>query len=158
MKEESREKCGLSELEGQTLQSTLRKGWFWGGESFKETLLDRLDQLKAGRFPVAKDFRSSDQAKDHGVRDAEVIIGEAAEHFGMTGGGPGDFSTLPRGDLRRMAVAWVLSRKTSLRQAWIAERLSMRSADNVSVQVRKFALRPGKELPKEIQRWKKKNG
>jgi hypothetical protein len=32
----------------------------------------------------------------------------------------------------------------------------MRSADNVSVQVRKFAVKPESELPKEIRLWKKK--
>lgn len=157
MNEEAREKCGLSELEGQTLQSTLRKGWYWGGQSFKESLLGRLDQLKAGSFPVAKDFRGSAQAKDHALRDAERIISEAVLHFKMEGGGREDFAGLPRGSLSRVAVAWAISRKTSLKLSWIADRLSMRSADNVSVQVRKFALKSESDLPKEIRAWKKKN-
>ncbi|MEX2577841.1 MAG: transposase [Verrucomicrobiales bacterium] len=154
IKAEAQDKCGFSELEGQTLQSTLRKGWYWGGETFKEALLERLDQVKGGQLPVAKDFRSSGQAKDYSVRDAETIIAQAARHFGIEGGGRDDFAGLPRGDLRRVAVAWALSRKTSLRQAWIAERLSMRSAGNVSQQVRMFAIRPEKDLPKEIRKWK----
>ena len=61
-------------------------------------------------------------------------------------------AALPRGDLRRVAVAWALSRKTSLRQSWIAERLSMRSAGNVSEQVRKFAKKTERCLPKEIRK------
>jgi len=92
-----------------------------------------------------------DQAKDHAMRDAEAIIAEATQHFDMARGGRDEFMELPRGDLRRVAVAWALSRKTSLRQSWIAERLSMRSADNVSAQVRKLAFRPKKELPKEVR-------
>ena len=32
VKAEAAETCGLSEIEGQTLQSTLRKGWYWGSE------------------------------------------------------------------------------------------------------------------------------
>lgn len=154
--EEARDSCGLSELEGQTLRSTLRKGWYWGGESFKEALLDRLEQLKAGQLPVAKDFRGSGQAKDYAMRDAETIIGEAVRHFGMEGGGREDFAGLPRGNLTRVAVAWAISRKTSLKLSAIAERLAMRSADNVSVQVRKFAARPEKELPRAIRKWMKK--
>lgn len=155
MNEEARDKCGLSELEGQTLQSTLRKGWYWGGESFKEALLDRLDQLKAGQLPVAKDFRGSGQARDYAIRDAESIINDAVRHFAMEGGGREVFAKLPRGNLARVAVAWAISRKTSLKLSSIAERLSMRSADNVSVQVRKFATKPEKELPKEIRKWMK---
>jgi putative transposase len=154
MHAEARQKCGLSEIEGQTLQSTLRKGWYWGCESFKEALLDRLAKEKEGILPVAKDFRSSGQAKDHAIRDAELMITGAVRHFGMAGGQRSDFASLPRGDGRRVAVAWALSRKTSLRQSWIAERLSMRSAGNVSEQMRRFALRPEKELPKEIRQWK----
>lgn len=76
MNEEVCEKCGLSELEGQTLQSTLRKGWYWGGEAFKEALLNQLDQLREGKLPVSKDFRGGDQAKDYALRDAEAIISE----------------------------------------------------------------------------------
>ena len=90
----------------------------------------------------------------HAIRDAESIITGAVRHFGMGDGQRSDFADLPRGDGRRVAVAWALSRKTSLRQSWIAERLSMRSAGNVSEQVRRFALRPEKELPKEIRLWK----
>jgi len=83
--------CGLSEIEGQTLQSTLRKGWYSGGEAFKESLLERLEQLKGGLLPVAKDFRSSDQAREHAHRDGEKIIAEAVGHFGLEGGRPEDF-------------------------------------------------------------------
>lgn len=156
MNEEAREQCGFSELEGQTLQSTLRKGWYWGGEAFKESLLGRLDQLKGKSLPTAKDFRGSVQAKDHAVRDAEVIISDAVQHFRMEGGGSEDFAGLSRGSLYRVVVAWAISRKTSLKLSWIAERLFMRSADNVSVQVRKFALKPESELTKEIRAWKKR--
>jgi len=108
MNAEAREKCGLSEIEGQTLQSTLRKGWYWGGETFRETLLDRLDQVKEGKLPVAKDFRSGGPAKDHAIRDAEAIIAEAARHFGIGGAAQDQFAGMPRGDLRRVAVAWLL--------------------------------------------------
>ena len=156
MKAETAEECGLSEIAGQTLQSTLRKGWYWGRESFKESLLEKLERLKAGSLPVAKDFRSSDQARDHAHRDGERIIAEALEHFGLDGGSGEEFAALPRGDLRRVAVAWALCRCTSLRQSWIGERVGLRSGDNVSAQVRKLSDRSSKELPREIRTWIKK--
>jgi REP element-mobilizing transposase RayT len=155
MKSEAAERCGLSEIDGQTLRSTLRKGWYWGGESFKETLLQKLDLLKAGTMPVAKDFRSSDQARDHDLRGGERIISEAVERFGLKGGRREDFMDLPRGDLRRVTVAWAVYRHTSLRQSWIADRLGLHSGDNVSAQVRKLSTRPTKELSPEIRAWMK---
>jgi len=155
LKAEAAESCGLSEIEGQTLQSTLRKGWYWGGEAFKESLLEKLEQLKGSALPVAKDFRSSDQARDHAQRDGEKIIAEAVRHFGLEGGRPEDFRALPRGDLRRVAVAWSLCRRTSLKQAWIADRIGLCSGDNVSAQVRKISDRPRKELTLEIRAWMK---
>ena len=156
MRAEAAERCGLSEIDGQTLQSTLRKGWYWGGEAFKESLLEKLESLKGGSLPVAKDFRSSDQARDYAHRDGEKVIVEAVEHFGMDGGGTGYFAVLPRGDLRRVAVAWALCRRTSLKQPWIADRLALRSGDNVSVQVRKLSARPAKEVPRDVRSWMKK--
>lgn len=87
MRAEAAETCGLSEIEGQTLQSTLRKGWYWGSASFKESLLEKLEGLKGRVLPVAKDFRSSDQARDHARRDGETIISEAVGHFRLSGVG-----------------------------------------------------------------------
>jgi hypothetical protein len=66
-------------------------------------------------MPVAKDFRSSDQARDHDLRDGERIISEAVKQFGLKGGRREDFTALPGGDLRRVAVAWAVYRRTSLR-------------------------------------------
>jgi hypothetical protein len=123
MKAEAAAACGLSEIEGQTLRSTSRKGWYWGGEPFRETLLQKLGGLKGGSMPVAKDFRSSDQARDHDLRDGERIISDAVKQFGLKGGRGEDFTVQPRGDLRRVAVAWAVYRRTSLRQSWIADRL-----------------------------------
>ena len=97
MKAEAAEACGLSEIDGQTLRSTLRKGWYWGGESFKETLLQKLEGLKRGSMPVAKDFRGSDQARDHDLRDGERIISEAVQQLGLKGGRREAFTALPRG-------------------------------------------------------------
>lgn len=156
MKAEAAERCGLSEIAGQTLQSTLRKGWYWGGEAFKESLLEKLEQLKGGDLPVAKDFRSSDQAHDHARRDGEKILAEAVRHFGLGGGRTEDFKALPRGDLRRVAVAWSLCRRTSLKQRWIADRIGLGTGDNVSAQVRKLYARSKKELSPEIRAWMKR--
>jgi hypothetical protein len=85
-----------------------------------------------------------------------MIISEAVGHFGMNVGDSKDFRALPRGGLRRVAVAWILCRRASLRQSWIAERLGLRSGDNVSARVKKFSAWSSKALPPEIRAWMKK--
>ena len=106
-------------------------------------------------MPVAKDFRSSDQARDHDLWDGERIISEAVQQFALKRVRREEFTALPRGDLRRVAVAWAVYRRTSLRQSWIADRLGLRSGDNVSAQVRKLSTRASEELSPEIQAWMK---
>jgi hypothetical protein len=106
-------------------------------------------------MPVAKDFRSSDQARDHDLWDGERMISEAAQQFALKSGLREEFTALPRGDLRRVAVAWALYRRTSLQQSWIADRLGLRSGDNVSAQVRKLSPRASEELSPEIHAWMK---
>ena len=126
-----------------------------GGESFEETLLQKLEGLKEGSIPGAKDFRSSDQARDHDLWDGERMISKAVQQFALKRVRREEFTALPRGDLRRVAVAWALYRRTSLRQSWIADRIGVRSGDNVSAQVRKLSTRPSEELSPEIQAWMK---
>jgi len=106
-------------------------------------------------MPMAKDFRSSDQARDHDLWGGERMISEAVQQFALKSGRPEEFTALPRGDLRRVAVAWAVYRRTSLRQSWIADRIGLRSGDNVSAQVRKLSTRPSEELSPEIQAWMK---
>ena len=126
-----------------------------GGESFEETLLQKLEGLKEGSIPGAKDFRSSDQARDHDLWDGERMISKAVQQFALKSGLREEFTALPRGDLRRVAVAWAVYRRTSLRQSWIVDRLGVRSGDNVSAQVRKLSTPPSEELSPEIQTWMK---
>ena len=126
-----------------------------GGESFEETLLQKLEGLKEGSIPGAKDFRSSDQARDHDLWDGERMISKAVQQFALKSGLREEFTALPRGDLRRVAVAWAVHRRTSLRQSWIVDRLGVRSGDNVSAQVRKLSTRASEELSPRIQAWMK---
>ena len=150
---EQGEKRGLAaeEIEGQTLNSTLRRGWYWGSEAFREWLLEKADPVAAEK----RDFRGSGLGKDHARQQAEALIAKGCEFFGIRGdaeaAGP---ATLKPGDLRRVAIAWAIWKQTSMAQGWIAERLGMKSAANVSQQIRRFEGRKERELPEEIRKWK----
>jgi hypothetical protein len=49
-----------------------------------------------------------------------------------------DLPGLKGSDLRKLALAELLWKRTTVSQEWIAEKLSMRSAANVSQQLRRF--------------------
>lgn len=54
-----------------------------------------------------------------------------------------ELDSLPGSDVRKVALANLLLERTVARQSWIAEKLAMRSAANVSQQVRRYrATRP----------------
>ena len=40
---EEAQECGWTEREGQSLNSNLRRGWYWGSEDFRQKLLELSD-------------------------------------------------------------------------------------------------------------------
>ena len=125
---EGSEPTVLPTLQGETRQTTLDRGWYWGGEAFREKLLSLLKKAKVNR-----NYRSSPLGRDQNRRSAEEWIAKGEEHFGIK---------LPvegrQHRAERVAIAWAVHRKTNQPQAWIAETLGLRTAANVSQQVRRF--------------------
>jgi REP element-mobilizing transposase RayT len=144
--DEEAERCGLSEVGGASLQSTLRRGWYWGGQQFRE----RLDKL----VPKMKNrtYRSSALGRDAGTADATEILRRAQKHFGL---GEAELGTLPRGDLRRAAIAWAIHRHCCAPLGWVAAQLNLSSAANASQQIRRFAAMEPRSLPEEVRQWRK---
>jgi REP element-mobilizing transposase RayT len=148
---ENAKKAGLVEKEGQTLQSTLRRGWYWGSESFRE----RLVELRGGKIDRSRDreLRSSGLFKRHDEKGAEQILSEAEKHFGERM----ESMRKPRyGDLRKAAIAWALVRQTTIRQAEIARLTGLRSAANVSQRVRRFAAMEDRALDLQSREWRRR--
>jgi putative transposase len=157
MAEEEAKRCGLAEIEGQTLNSTLRRGWYWGSEEFKESMLHLLDQRNDTEegLPTSRSYQSDDQASDLAEIAAEQIVADGVKHFRLQGADREHIAALPRGDERRDAIAWALWKKTTLPQRWIANRLNLRSAANVSDRVRKFDKTDPKAQTSEVLKWRK---
>ena len=64
----------------------------------------------------------------------------------------GDLPGLKGSDPRKLALAELLWKQTTVSQEWIAEKLSMRSAANVSQQLRRFNReKTNAKLPPEMQ-------
>lgn len=147
---ESAEKVGLVDREEQSLQSTLRRGWYWGSESFRETLVERF----GGSITKDKDreLRSSDLFKSHDRQEADEIVSEAEHYFGES---MEELRVPKYGDLRKVAVAWALAKRTTIHQTEIAHLTGLRTAANVSQRVRRFGQMEEKALPKELRKWRR---
>ena len=114
--------------------SHLRRGWYWGSQAFSETAMElgKL-QLQSRADPT---LRATLLRHAHDEDAAEGLVTEA---LGCLGLGPEELIRLNGSDPRKVAIAAGLKRNTSVSLAWISGRLKMKSAANVSQQLRKLA-------------------
>ena len=149
--EEEAARLGLEEVGGQSLHSTMRRGWYWGSQAFREKLTKLVPPEKAAANPT---YRSSPLGRDERSERAEVVALEAIGELGLECDGQGR-PVFGYGDVRRGAAAWIVWHRSGAPQAWIAERLGLRSAANVSQQRRRFDNTRDAELPPDVMRWRK---
>ncbi len=141
---ENRKTCGISSLSAtQNLHSTLQRGWYWGRQTFGEALAKKLTK------PRNRTYRSSSPVKKQERLSADAILSAGLAHFALQ-----DQSWSRANHRPRAAIAWALARKTSIPQTWIADRLALRNAANVSQLIRRFERETHPHNPK-IQSWMK---
>lgn len=110
--------------EEPSLQSTLRRGWYFGAEDFREKLLKRLNKLK-GKGGIAHDRRSGytgSQARDHGEAEAKRIIKRGLSLAGVRNN---ELEGMRKNDWRKRAIGRAVRRSTIMPVRWIAEVLEM---------------------------------
>jgi putative transposase len=117
--------------EDQSLQSTLRRGWYWGSEQFRAFLLKKLDAEAIRRN---RNYQSTQMGRDHAQAEAERIVRDGLQRFGLS---ESDLESLPGSDPRKVAIAGTVHRNTTTLLGWTAKRLQMKSAANVSQQLRR---------------------
>jgi putative transposase len=146
--EEGFTRAGLVPLPGEidARCSHLRRGWYWGRQSFAERML-RLAEGLLGRTK-SRAYRGAAVPQAHGLERAERWLGD-----GLAAAGLNEKELLrTRGsDPRKIALAQLLWRRTTVSQVWLAERLAMRSAANVSQLLRRAgSKRIDRRLPKRL--------
>ena len=126
--------------------SHLRRGWYWGTQAFAERML-RL-ALGAVKKTRARGYRSGAIHRAHDEAQAEKWMREGLAAAGLTAG---ELKRSPGSDPRKVALARLLWERTTVSQGWIAERLRMGSAANVSQQIRRSRLGKKRMPPSLIQ-------
>ena len=149
--EEETKQCGVIPLpeEMDARCSHLRRGWYWGSQAFGDKL------LKMAGAVIGRDrnrmYRGSLERRAHDATRAEQLLQEGLQAARL------DLSSLqriPGSDPRKVAIAGMIWRQTVVPQKWLAQRLWMKSAANVSQQLRRGATN-GQccKLPASLQKW-----
>lgn len=120
--------AGLKQSQGGSLNRTLRRGWCFGSEEFREKLV----RLAGERASSNANYRSSPLGREHGERAAEAVLKAGLKHHGFK---LDRLQELSGGDPRKQELAWALAKHTTVPQDWIATRLGLGSASHVSHRV-----------------------
>jgi putative transposase len=125
---EGEEPCGTSALDGQSLQSTLWRGWYFGREAFRDWLLEKADGALGERRRGRKNYHGP-EVRDHGEAEARRLIAAGLRRANLTNE---ELRTLPKSDPRKARIARAVRRQTTVPLRWLAEQLVMGNAVNVS--------------------------
>jgi len=149
VRKEKQKECGLPvEAMCKGGQSTLRRGWFWGTKAFEEWLRGKVRE--SGQKPEGRALRTTLESKAcHEEEEAEQIVRDGMQSLKM---GAEELKTTAGSDPRKVIIAKAVHEKTAVTRRWTAARLEMKSAMNVSQQIKR--LKTGKlKLPKEAKQW-----
>jgi putative transposase len=136
--EEEAKSCGVPALpeELDARCSHLRRGWFWGTQAFGE----KMRKLAAAMFkktgpPKSRGYGKQVTVREHGERQAEEWLSAGLKAAGLK---RSELSIIKGSDVRKVLLAELLWRRTVVSQEWLAEKLTMKSAANVSQQIRRL--------------------
>jgi REP element-mobilizing transposase RayT len=137
------------------LADLFERGWVHGSDTFRELVLDAFAPKATGKGRAATNthYRSSELGKAFTEAEAARILAEGLEHFGLD---EAAVRKTPKGDWRKVAIAWAICERTTARQDWIAKRLHLKSASNVSQRVRQYRLLDPAEKLRAMREWEKR--
>ncbi len=152
---EERGRCGVPVMESEVDArcSHLRRGWYWGTQAFAERMLSnfRPDAAKA----KSRAYSRTAERRAHGWQQAERWLREGLAAAGLS---EADLARLKGTDARKVALADLLWRHTTVSQSWLAEKLHLQSAANASQLLRRTApqvLKNKRSLPAPLREFLK---
>ncbi len=118
--------CSENPWEADLQWKQIRRGWYLGEKDFRDELIDRLGKVVSGH---RRDSYVGPDIRLHDEREAEIWVEEGLKKFGLLAE---DLKVLRKGDARKKVIAWLVRRKTSVKNEWISNRLYMGNASNLS--------------------------
>ncbi len=139
----------------RSLSELFDRGWVHGSDSFREIVLETFGPAETEKPSAStnSNYRSSELGKAFAEREARHILADGLKHFNLD---ETSVASTAKGDWRKVAIAWAISERTTVRQDWIAGLLNLKSASNVSQRVRQYRLRPDVAKSRLERTWEKK--
>lgn len=110
----------------------IRRGWYLGGETFRDQLLDWISKTK--RNELKRDSLGGDAIRTHDEAGAGRLLKEGMDRLKVSG------SQLQvqtnKGSPEKLVLAWWIRKQTTISRHWIAERLHMGHPSRVTAAVR----------------------
>jgi putative transposase len=122
-----------------SLQSTLRRGWYFGAQGFREKALKVGEAVMKLASP-RKNYGGSAELKDHHLHTAARLLQAGMMACKLT---KEDLAALACGDERKALIALMIKERTTVPLDWIAKELLMGTRSTVS--------RRAAEVKKELQ-------
>ena len=127
-------------------RSHLRRGWYWGRQEFAEKLRTMMEPRI--QSPKSRASLRTPPRVSHGLEEAERLVVEGIKAAGLA---TKELEGLPGGDPRKVALGKLVRERTVASCGWLAARLKMRSAANVSQTLRKTDWKSlSKRLPRTL--------
>ena len=115
--------------QGQSLQSTLKRGWYFGAQEFRKKLLARLETGKANLERKTARRYTSGELKAYDEQVAETIVCAGLKELELA---HSELADLPKNAPAKALLAHIITEQTSVPQKWISQTLHMGSAPYVS--------------------------
>ncbi len=131
-------KAGRRQLEDQWKE--LRRGWYVGGQSFREKLEGYLEGVVRGR---RRESHSGAARQTHDEVAASRRLEAGLKALGLS---RARLPELPKGAAENAALAWWLRQSTAVSLRWVGERLAMGHWTRVSQAVSRVTRRPDRKL------------
>jgi putative transposase len=128
-REEPAHSCGARLPEGQSLQSTLRRGWYFGSQAFRERLLALLPRSDANvQLAQGQHYEGAALMREAAEQKAKKIFIRELRTAGLT---EEELDERPRSDPLKWKIATAMRTETTVPLKWIARRLDLGSDSNV---------------------------
>jgi REP element-mobilizing transposase RayT len=104
----------------------IRRGWVLGSSAFREEMQVSAEKVMKGKHSSSY---SGDARRSHDQQRATEIFITGLGLFDLR---EEELLDLKKGDHRKKVIAWMIRKRTSVRNEWIAERLRMGHPNSIS--------------------------
>jgi len=113
--------CDLGRLsrEEKAQWKQVRRGWYLGSKSFRDSLLERVPELLESKRSESFGGRI---VKEHNERQARTLIQASLPIVGVDN--LEELKGLRKSDPRKQAVVWLVRTRTAMGDRWVSERLN----------------------------------